>query len=214
MEVILREDVTGLGIIGDVVKVKPGYARNYLLPRGMAVLADRRNLKELEHHKRIIDAKKKRERGSVEAVARNLEGLQVETEARAGRGGKLFGSVTNMDISKLLAEKDFDIDRRRIELSEPIKAIGNYEAVVRVGQDIRATIKIQVTPIGGELEDVSVDGEHEPPPVPIVVGGDEAADGESEGDSDGEGAAEADGADTEAAADADEGESEDESKDS
>lgn len=173
MEVILQEDVTGLGIIGDVVKVKPGFARNYLLPRGIAVVADRRNLKQLEHHKRIIEAKKLRERGSVEAVARNLEGLQLEVEARAGRGGKLFGSVTNMDIQKLLAEKDFDLDRRRIEIREPIKAIGDYKLVVRVGQDITSTIKVHVKPVGGELEDVSVDGDEEPPPPPVIT-----ADGE------------------------------------
>ncbi len=205
MEVILREDVTGLGIIGDVVKVKPGYARNYLLPRGKAVVADRRNLKELEHHKRIIDAKKKNERGSVEAVARNLEGLQVETEVRAGRGGKLFGSVTNIDVSKLLAEKDFDIDRRRIELGEPIKAIGDFEAIVRVGQDIRATIKIHVKPIGGELEDVSVDGEDELPPAPVAMMEDDEAPRATEEDGRPED-------ESHTAADAAEGESTDESK--
>jgi len=193
MEVILQEDVTGLGIIGDVVKVKPGYARNYLLPRGIAVLADRRNLKELEHHKRIIEAKKLRERGTVEAVARNLEGLQLDVEARAGRGGKLFGSVTNIDIQKLLAEKDFDLDRRRIEIKDPIKAIGDYNVVVRVGQDISSTIKVHVRPVGGELEDVSVDGEDEPPPLPILSaggaedsasgGGDAASPGDDAGES-------------------------------
>jgi large subunit ribosomal protein L9 len=191
MEVILQEDVTGLGIIGEVVKVKPGYARNYLLPRGLAIMADRRNLKELEHHKRIIEAKKSRERGTVEAVARNLDGLLVEVEARAGRGGKLFGSVTNIDVQKLLAEKDFDLDRRRIEIKEPIKAIGDYELVVRVGQDINATVKLHVKPIGGELEDESVDGEEEPPPAPIMAtagegetgDGDDTADAGSEVDS-------------------------------
>lgn len=191
MEVILQEDVTGLGIIGEVVKVKPGYARNYLLPRGLAIMADRRNLKELEHHKRIIEAKKSRERGTVEAVARNLDGLLVEVEARAGRGGKLFGSVTNIDVQKLLAERDFDLDRRRIEIKEPIKAIGDYELVVRVGQDINATVKLHVKPIGGELEDKSVDGEEEPPPAPIMAtegegdagDGDDAADAGSEVDS-------------------------------
>ncbi len=104
-----------------------------------------------------------------------IVGLQVETEVRAGRGGKLFGSVTNIDVSKLLAEKDFDIDRRRIELSEPIKAIGDFEAIVRVGQDIRATIKIHVKPIGGELEDVSVDGEDELPPAPVAMMEDDEA---------------------------------------
>jgi len=161
MEVILREDVAGLGIIGEVVRVKPGFARNYLLPRGLAVPADRRNLGQLEHQKRIIEAKRKRERGSIEAIARNLEGLRVEIEARAGRGGKLFGSVTNLDVQRLLAEKDFEIDRRRIQIKEPIKQIGDVKVVVRVGQDVSATVTVGVKPQGGELEDVSVDGEEE-----------------------------------------------------
>jgi large subunit ribosomal protein L9 len=179
MEVILREDVTGLGIIGEVVKVKPGYARNYLLPRGLAVAADRRNLKQLEHHRRIIDAKKLRERGTVERIVAAMDGLVLETEQRAGRKGKLFGSVTNMEIKRLLDEKEFAIDRRRIELKEPIREIGEHEVLVRVGQELTAKIKIVVKPIGGELEDASVDGddeEHEERPLV-------AAEGDSEGSS-------------------------------
>ncbi|RMD84926.1 MAG: 50S ribosomal protein L9 [Candidatus Dadabacteria bacterium] len=152
MEVILREDVPGLGIIGDVVKVRPGYARNYLLPRGLAVVADRRNLKRLEHERRIIEAKKKRERGAHEALAAELTQLKLEIEARAGKTGKLFGSVTNMDVQRLLAERGYDIDRRRIELHDPIKEIGEYEVSVRVGQDVRATVKLVVKPFGGMLE--------------------------------------------------------------
>ncbi len=159
MEIILREDVAGLGMIGDVVKVKPGYARNYLLPRGLAVTADRRSLGELEHHKRVIAAKKARERGDVERRAGTIQGLVLETEVRAGKGGKLFGSVTNIDVKRLLDERGFDIDRRRIELRDPIKEIGDYEVIVRVGQDIAATVKLIVKPIGGQLEATSVDGD-------------------------------------------------------
>ena len=157
MEVILREDVPGLGIIGDVVRVKPGYARNYLLPRGLAILADRRNLKQLDHHKRVIDAKKTRERGAHEQAANAMDGLVLETEARAGRGGKLFGSVTNMDVQRLLKEKGFDLDRRRIDLKEHIKEIGETPVSIKVGQDIRATVTVVVKPVGGELEDRPVD---------------------------------------------------------
>src|SRR5512139_3943818 len=131
MEIILREDVAGLGIIGDVVKVKPGFARNFLLPRGLAVVADRRNLGQLEHHKRIIAAKKARERGDIEGRAKQIGGVVVETEVRAGKGGRLFGSVTNLDVKKLLDEKGFDIDRRRIELKDPIKEIGEFDVLVR-----------------------------------------------------------------------------------
>lgn len=159
MEVILREDVTGLGIIGDVVKVRPGYARNFLLPRGLAVVADRRNLGQLEHHKRIIAAKKARERGDIEGRAKQLEGVVVETEVRAGKGGRLFGSVTNLDIKKLLDEKGFDVDRRRIELKDPIKEIGEFGVLVRVGQDVTAHVKVLVKPLGGQLEDKAVEAE-------------------------------------------------------
>lgn len=183
MQIILCEDVTGLGIIGDIVRVKRGYARNYLLPRGLAVVADNRNLKRLEHEKRVIAAKRARDRGAVERVAEAMEGLVLETESRAGLGGKLFGSVTNMDIARLLAEKDFQIDRRRIEVKEPIKEIGTYDVSVRVGQDISATVKVVVKPIGGELEDSSVDGEHhaEESAAPAAAASDE--DGQTTTDS-------------------------------
>jgi len=196
MQVILCEDVTGLGIIGDIVRVKPGYARNYLLPRGLAVVADSRNLKRLEHEKRVIAAKRARERGTVERVAEAMEGLVLETESRAGRGGKLFGSVTNMDIARLLAEKNFEIDRRRIDVKEPIKAIGTYEVTVRVGQDITATVKVVVNPLGGELEAGSVDGDdHSHDGEDAVAAPDESTAAES--------AESAEPADTDAAAGAD-----------
>lgn len=164
MEVILREDVAGLGIIGDVVKVKPGYARNFLLPRGLAVMADRRNLGQLEHQKRIIAAKKARERGDIEGRAKQIQGLVVETEVRAGKGGRLFGSVTNLDVKKLLDDKGFDIDRRRIELKDPIKTVGEFAVLVKVGQDVTAAVTVVVKPLGGQLEDKSVDGESVPTP--------------------------------------------------
>jgi len=165
MEVILREDVAGLGIIGDVVKVKPGFARNFLLPRGLAVVADRRNLGQLEHHKRIIAAKKARERGDIEGRAKQIGGVVVETEVRAGKGGRLFGSVTNLDVKKLLDEKGFDIDRRRIELKDPIKEIGEFDVLVRVGQDVTTHVKVVVKPLGGQLEDKAVEGEAPAPKV-------------------------------------------------
>ncbi len=157
MEVILREDVASLGMIGDIVNVRPGYARNYLLPQGLAVPADRRNVEKLEHERRLIEVKKQRERGTHETLAAALGALKLEIEARAGRGGKLFGSVTNLDVHKLLVEKGFDIDRRRIEMPETIKEIGQFTVCVRVGQDISANIKLTVLAIGGMLEDTGVD---------------------------------------------------------
>jgi large subunit ribosomal protein L9 len=153
MQVILREDVPGLGIIGDIVKVKPGYARNYLLPRNLAAVADPKNIRQLEHQKRIIAKKKARERSSHESVANAITGMVLEVESRAGKTGKLFGSVTNMDVGRLLGEKGYEIDRRRILLREPIKEIGEFSVSVRVGQDVTAAVKVVVKPVGGQLED-------------------------------------------------------------
>lgn len=178
MEVILREDVPQLGIIGEIVNVAPGYARNFLFPRGIAVPADRRNRRKHEHEQQIIEVKKERERGTYERMASDLAKLRLETEVRAGRGGKLFGSVTNIDVHRLLEEAGFEIDRRRILLREPIKAIGDCVVQVQVGQDVMADLKLAVKPIGGELEDESVDGEDEGPPAPLFDP--EATEGEAD----------------------------------
>jgi len=159
MEVILREDVPPLGIIGEVVKVKPGYARNYLFPRGLAVPADSRNLARLQHEKGFIELKKQRERGTYERLAETLKGLRLEIEARAGRSGKLFGSVTNIDVHRLIVEKGLEIDRRRIELKEPIKEIGEFSVLVRVGQDITASVPLVVKAAGGMLEGGEEEGD-------------------------------------------------------
>jgi len=144
VEVILRDDVPSLGKIGQVVRVKPGYARNFLFPRGLAVEANRKNLHVLEHQKRVIGAKAERERKSAESVAQKLNGLKLTVQARAGEEGRLFGSVTNLDLERLLADKGFHVDRRRIELAEPIKQLGTYPVVVQVGRDVRATVKLTV----------------------------------------------------------------------
>ena len=146
VEVILRDDVPHLGKIGDVVRVKPGYARNYLFPRGLAVEASRRNLSQLEHHKRVIGAKADRERKAAVAAAAKVDGLRLTVRARAGEEGRLFGSVTNLDIERLLAEKGVQVDRRRIALEEPIKQLGTYPIAVQVGRDARATIELTVEP--------------------------------------------------------------------
>jgi large subunit ribosomal protein L9 len=144
IEVILRDDVANLGKIGDVVRVKPGYARNFLLPRGLAVEANRKNLSVLEHHKRVIGAKADRERKTAEGTASKLEGLRLTVRAKAGEEGRLFGSVTNLDVERLLAEKGFTVDRRRIALEEPIKQLGTFSIAVQVGRGIRATVELTV----------------------------------------------------------------------
>jgi len=144
VQVILRDDVANLGKIGDVVRVKPGYARNFLLPRGLAVEANPKNLRVLEHQKRVIAAKAEREHKSAEASAKRLDGLQITVRARAGEEGRLFGSVTNMDVERLLADKGFQVERRRIVLDEPIKQLGTYPITVQVGRAVRATVQLTV----------------------------------------------------------------------
>jgi large subunit ribosomal protein L9 len=144
VQVILRDDVPNLGKIGDVVRVKPGYARNFLLPRGLAIEANPKNLRMLEHHKRVIAAKADREHKSAEATASRLDGLKLTVRARAGEEGRLFGSVTNMDVERLLAEKGFRVERRRITLAEPIKQLGTFPIPVQVGRTVRATIELTV----------------------------------------------------------------------
>jgi large subunit ribosomal protein L9 len=144
VEVILRDDVPNLGRIGDVVRVKPGFARNFLLPRGLAVEASRKNLRVLEHQRRVIAAKADRDHKTAESQAKQVDGLEVRVQARAGEEGRLFGSVTNLDIERLLAARGVVVDRRRIQLEEPIKQIGTYPVVIQVGRDVRATIQVVV----------------------------------------------------------------------
>jgi large subunit ribosomal protein L9 len=143
-EVILRNDIPTLGRIGDVVRVRPGYARNYLFPRGLAVAADRQTLRQLEHQKRVIAAKAERERKSSEGLAAKLNGLPLIVRAKAGDGGRLFGSVTNMDLERRLADIGHVIDRRQIFLETPIKELGEYPVEVEIGHGVRATIQVTV----------------------------------------------------------------------
>lgn len=144
MEVILREDVPNLGTVGDLVKVRPGYARNYLLPRGLAVVADRRNVRELEHQKRLVGDKREHDRREAETFAQKLTQLRLTLTARAGEEGKLFGSVTNIDIEKALAEHGFTIERRRIRLEEPIKSIGEHLVPIHLGVGVDAHVTVVV----------------------------------------------------------------------
>lgn len=144
MEVILREDVADLGSVGDIVKVKPGFARNYLLPRGLAVVADRRNIRVLEHQKRLVADKRERDRKQAQSFADRINTLRLTMKARAGEEGKLFGSVTNLDIEKALAAQGFSIERRRIRLEEPIKSIGEHVVPVHLAAGVNARVTVVV----------------------------------------------------------------------
>jgi large subunit ribosomal protein L9 len=144
VQVILREDVASLGHAGDLVKVKPGFARNFLIPQGKAVVATEASKRELEHQKRVIAEKVRREREVLEAERKKFDGVVVEITAQAGEEGKLFGSVTAAQIADTLAERGLELDRRRIDLAEPIKALGEHDVVVRLHRDVTATLKIKV----------------------------------------------------------------------
>ena len=153
MEVILREDIIHLGTTGDIVKVKPGYARNYLLPRGLAVMADRRNVGELEHHKRLAGRKRDQDRLQAQSVADKVAALNLSFTAKAGEEGKLFGSITNLDIEAQLSEQGISIDRRRIRIDEPIKSIGDHKVKVHLSGGVVADLALNVAAEGASAGD-------------------------------------------------------------
>jgi large subunit ribosomal protein L9 len=144
VQVILNEDLPNLGRPGDVVKVRAGYARNYLLPRKLAVEANPRNLRVFEHQKRLALGKREALRSQALTEKERIEGLHLTIAARAGEEGKLFGSVTNIDLERALQEKGFAIDRRRIVLPEPVKQIGDYSVTVRLQPEVDANLKFSV----------------------------------------------------------------------
>jgi len=144
MELILREDVPNLGHIGDLVKVRDGYARNYLLPRGLALEANRRNLKVLEHHKRMVAAKKEKERRQAQSLAEQLSAFTLVIAVRAGEEGRLFGSVTNIDLERALQEQGVTVNRRQILLEEPIKQLGTHTVPIHLGPELRGMVTVQV----------------------------------------------------------------------
>ncbi|RMF47377.1 MAG: 50S ribosomal protein L9 [Deltaproteobacteria bacterium] len=144
MEIILTENVEGLGQIGDLVRVKPGYARNYLVPKGLAVVANNRNLKELEHQKRQAERKFQRVVQAAEVLKGKIEALNLQVAHKAGEEGKLYGAVTAMELEAKLAEQGVEIDRRKIQLDEPIKNVGDFEVPVKLDAGVSATIKLSV----------------------------------------------------------------------
>jgi large subunit ribosomal protein L9 len=144
MRIILQEPVEHLGNIGDTVTVADGYARNYLLPTGQAIVANEGNLKYVKHHLRGLEKKRLRHQAQGEALRDRLQKLTLEFERKVGEQGKLFGSVTVMDIAEKLQESDIEIDRRKIELPEVIKNIGDFKALVKVQIGIVAEVKVVV----------------------------------------------------------------------
>ena len=144
MDVILLQDVESLGDAGDVVKVKPGFARNKLIPEGSALRASKRNLAVAEERKRIVKTRKDREMATHQALAGKLAKTEITIEAQVGDDEKMFGSVTHLDIQKALSEKGLDIDRHTIQLEEPIKSLGIYHIPVKITPDISGDVKVYV----------------------------------------------------------------------
>ncbi len=144
MKLILREDVYNLGKGGELVEVKAGYGRNFLIPRGLAVLANPKNIREVEHQKSVAAAKAAKLKASAEAVAKRLSDTPVSFKRKVGEQDKLYGSVTAMDIAEALAARGVQIDRRSIDLSEPLKALGDFEVGVKLHSDVVGKVKVKV----------------------------------------------------------------------
>lgn len=150
MKVILTEEIRGLGTRGDVVTVKDGYARNYLIPKNLAQEATKGNLNAIEHQRRKWALLAQEEKNAAQKAADRVKGVKVQIEKRVGEHGHLFGSVTANEIADALLEKGIEVDKRRIELSSPIKNIGLHDVEVRLHRDVSASIQVEVVPMGVE----------------------------------------------------------------
>ena len=144
MKVILISNVENLGESGDIVSVKPGYARNMLIPRGLALRASKRNIAVASEQKRVASAKVERENQAMEILAEKLSKVEITIEVKVGEEEKMFGSITNKDIHKALIDKGFELDKNQISINEPIKALGIYHITVKVAKDISSDVKLYV----------------------------------------------------------------------
>ena len=149
MEVILREHVEHLGKRGEIVKVAAGYARNYLLPRKLALPATEGNKKHVERERKIVEGREAQERGVAEALGARLAALEISIARRVGDTEQLYGSVTSGDIVQFLKDKGFEVDKRKLILPEPIKAIGDYEVPLKLHREVTIPLKIHVVREGG-----------------------------------------------------------------
>ena len=148
-QVLLREDIDNLGARGEIVRVKAGYARNYLLPRKLAVEATASNVKQIEGERAALAKREAKERSTAELQANQLKNLNLKFERKVGEAGVLYGSVTSMDIAHELQNQGYEIDRRKIVLREPIKRFGNYTVPMRLHRDVTVDIPVSVLGEGG-----------------------------------------------------------------
>lgn len=144
MELLLKDDVDNLGVRGEMVRVRPGYGRNFLLPRGLAVQATPGNVKQIEMQRRALLKKEATERTAAEGQAAMLQELTLTFPRKVGEHGVLYGSVTSMDIADAIKAKGFDLDRRRIQLKDPIKEVGEVEVPVKLHREVTATVRVVV----------------------------------------------------------------------
>jgi large subunit ribosomal protein L9 len=144
MKVILAKDVEKLGEIGDIVEVADGYGRNFLIPQGIAVAATTKNKRQLEHEMRLREHRIAQAKKAAEAFAGTLQGVECRFTRKAGEEGKLFGSVTAIDIAERLKEAGFDVERRLIQLDQPIKSVGDFTVPIRLRTDVAAMLKVTV----------------------------------------------------------------------
>ena len=146
MEVILREHIDNLGRRGDVVKVADGYARNYLLPRQLALKVTEANRRQIERERKLADARDQEEKQQAEAFAERLGQLEIEIARRVGENNTLYGSVTSADIAHALEARGFQVDKRKIALAEPLKALGEVSVPVKIHREVTAQVKVKVVP--------------------------------------------------------------------
>ena len=144
MKVILQKDVPHLGTIGDLVKVKDGYGRNFLLPRGLAVLANESNTRQLNHQKRLAQTLAAKQKAAAEAAAKTIASTPVAFKLEAGEDDKLFGSVTSRDIAEALAAKGVEVDRRKMTIDGALKEIGSFDVPVELGSGVTASIRVLI----------------------------------------------------------------------
>ena len=148
MKLILTQEVTGLGSAGDVVEVKDGYGRNFLIPKNFAVQANPRNLKTLEHDRAVIEGRAKKARKAAEGVAEKLAAVTLTIAARSGEEGKLFGAITSRDIADALEKQGVPVDRKLVQLAEPIKQLGDYKVKVRLPGGLLPEVSVSVVAEG------------------------------------------------------------------
>jgi large subunit ribosomal protein L9 len=144
VQVILREDVTHVGHMGDLVSVKPGFARNFLLPRGLAVAASEKQQNRVAHEKRILEGRIAKLRAAAEGQKKLLDAVELTIEKAAGENEKLFGSVTSMEIEALLKNKGFELTKKQLHVAETIKSVGTFDVQVKLHKDVTATVKLHV----------------------------------------------------------------------